>query len=204
MKCLVADGIVCLAEGCPTCTMVQNCPLAFTTTGRAVRRPRQQPFRAIHLGISILLLLISSAVSVLAQTVTLLPTSLSFGNQALSATSAAKNVTLKNGQSGALTISSITASGDYADTTTCGASLAAGASCTISVTFTPTATGSRTGTLTVTDSGSNSPQTVSLTGTGVLQATLTPASLSFGSQAVATSSVTNNRELICRWTKMLP
>jgi hypothetical protein len=34
------------------------------------------------------------------------------------------------------------------------------------VTFTPTATGTRTATLNVNDSANNSPQTVSLTGTG--------------------------------------
>ena len=125
-----------------------------------------------------------------AQSVTVTPSSLSFGNQALSITSTAKTVTLKNGTSGSITISSISASGDYAQTNSCGNSMAAGANCTISVTFTPTATGSRTGALTITDTGSNSPQTVSLSGTGVLQATVSPTSLSFGSRAVATTSTT--------------
>lgn len=134
----------------------------------------------------IISLLASSVVS--AQSVTVTPTSLSFGSQPLSITSGAKAATLKNGTSGPITISSVSVSGDYAQTNTCGASLAAGASCTISLTFTPTATGSRTGTLTITDSASNSPQTVSLSGTGVLQATVSPASLSFGSQALATTS----------------
>jgi IPT/TIG domain/Abnormal spindle-like microcephaly-assoc'd, ASPM-SPD-2-Hydin len=123
-----------------------------------------------------------------AQTVTVSPTSLSFGSQVVSTTSAAKAVTLKNGQSVVLTISSIAASGDYAQSNNCGTSLAAGASCIISVKFTPTTTGTRTGTLTVTDNASNSPQTVSLTGSGVLPAALTPTSLSFGSQVVGTTS----------------
>ena len=123
-----------------------------------------------------------------AQSVTVSPTSLSFGSQAVSITSSAKTVTLKNGTSSTLTISSISTSGDYAETNTCGTSLAASTNCTINVTFTPSTTGSRTGTLSISDSASNSPQTVSLTGTGVLQATLSPASLSFGSQAIATPS----------------
>lgn len=50
--------------------------------------------------------------------------------------------------------------------TTCGVSLGAKARCTISVAFTPTAIGTRTATLNVNDSVNNSPQTVSLTGTG--------------------------------------
>jgi hypothetical protein len=49
---------------------------------------------------------------------------------------------------------------------TCGASVAAGANCSVGVTFTPTATGAAAGTLTFTDSALNSPQAVSLSGTG--------------------------------------
>jgi phosphatidylethanolamine-binding protein (PEBP) family uncharacterized protein len=98
--------------------------------------------------------------------VTVSPSSLTFGAQAVNTTSPAQSVTLSNGTSSALAISSISASGDFAETNTCGTSLAAGANCTISVTFTPTATGTRSGTLTITDSDASSPQTVGLTGTG--------------------------------------
>jgi len=99
-------------------------------------------------------------------TVTLTPNSLNFGNQTVGVTSAPQNVTLANNQSVSLSITSITSSGDYAQTNTCGTSVAANSSCTISVTFTPTTTGTRTGTLTVTDNGPGSPQTASLTGVG--------------------------------------
>src|SRR4029077_14495146 len=61
---------------------------------------------------------------------------------------------------------------------TCGSSLAAGASCTISVTFTPTASGTRSGTLSVTDNAPGTPQTASLSGTGTV-VTLSPNSLKF-------------------------
>src|SRR5208337_1755393 len=107
-------------------------------------------------------------------------TSLSFGNQAVGSSSSAKNITLKSSGTATLGISSIAASGDYSQTNTCGASLAASAKCIISVTFAPTALGSRTGTVTITGNASNSPQTVSLTGTGIAQTTVSPASLSFG------------------------
>jgi|GEM_PF-2263648 len=140
----------------------------------------------------LLLAILLASVFAHAQTVTLSPASLSFGNQVVSIKSAAKNVTLKNGQTVALSISSIATSGDYAQTNNCGASLTAGASCVISVTFTPTTTGARTGTLTVTDNASNSPQTAPLTGTGVLPATLTPPSLGFGSEVVSTTSAAKN------------
>jgi len=99
----------------------------------------------------------------------LAPTSLTFGSQLLNTTSAAQTVTLTNTGTGPLTIVSIAASGDFAETNTCGtlpAMLAANANCMISVKFTPTATGARTGTLTITDDATGSPHTVGLTGTG--------------------------------------
>ncbi|MFZ3264074.1 MAG: Ig-like domain-containing protein [Terriglobales bacterium] len=118
---------------------------------------------------------------------TFTPATLAFGSQAVGTTSAAKTATLKNNQPTALTISSITISGgpapgDYAPGGTCPTSgtLAAGKTCTITVTLTPSSAGSRPATLTVSDSASTSPQTVALTGTGVVPVTLSPATLSFG------------------------
>ena len=134
--------------------------------------------------------------------VTAVPTSLSFGNQAIGLKSSASPVTVTNSQTTALTIKSITSSlGDYTTATTCPltpSTLAAGGSCTVSVFFTPAAAGSRKGTLTISDNASNSP-TVSLTGTGVIAATTNPTSLSFSSQALGTTStaktvtLTNNQ-----------
>jgi hypothetical protein len=57
--------------------------------------------------------------------------------------------------------------GDYLITNnTCGASVAGGASCSVSVAFKPTVTGTRKATLKVADNGGGSPQTASLTGIG--------------------------------------
>jgi len=58
----------------------------------------------------------------------------------------------------------VAVTGDFTETTTCKASLAAGKSCTVTVTFSPTAVGTRTGTLTI--NLSTGAQTVPLTGTG--------------------------------------
>jgi hypothetical protein len=108
-----------------------------------------------------------------APAVGLAPTSLTFGNQLLNTTSTAQTVTLTNTGTGALTISAIAASGDFAETsgaTACPvspATLAAGANCTISVTFKPTVAGARAGTLSITDNATGSPHTVPLTGTGI-------------------------------------
>jgi hypothetical protein len=122
--------------------------------------------------------------------VTLTPTSLTFVGQVLGGTSAAQVVTLSNTGSAALSISSITVSGDFAQLNTCGSSVAPGFSCKISVSFTPTALGNRYGSLTITDNASNSPQTVILSGTGLAApvVTLSTSSLTFASQSIGTTS----------------
>jgi hypothetical protein len=60
-------------------------------------------------------------------------------------------------------VTSITISGDFSQTNTCGTSVAAGGSCTISVIFAPQGSGPWTGTLTIVDAAGT--QTVALTGT---------------------------------------
>jgi hypothetical protein len=120
-----------------------------------------------------------------------------FGSLAVGTTSAAQTVTLSNTGTAALTVSGIALSGtnaaDFAQTNTCGTSVAAGTTCTISITFTPTAGGTRSATLTVTDNNnavSGSAQTVTLSGTGTQAAvTLSASSIAFGNQNVGTASV---------------
>src|SRR5207244_190656 len=80
-----------------------------------------------------------------ASAVSLTPSSVPFGNQPVSTTSAPQAVTLSNTVSAPLTISSIalggTNPGDFGQTNNCPLSpstLAASTSCTINVTFTPT------------------------------------------------------------------
>jgi hypothetical protein len=94
------------------------------------------------------------------------PSSLTFASQALNTTSNAQSVTVTNTGTAAATVSGIATSGDFSQTNTCGTSIAANGSCTVSVKFTPTASGTRTGSLTITSNASNSPSTVGLTGTG--------------------------------------
>jgi hypothetical protein len=98
--------------------------------------------------------------------VSLSPSTLAFTSQNLNTISTAQNVTLTNTGTGTLSVSSITASGQFGASNNCGATVASGANCTIQVTFDPTATGAQTGTLTISDNGAGSPQTVALSGTG--------------------------------------
>jgi hypothetical protein len=99
-------------------------------------------------------------------TITASPTSLAFGTVSVGSSSAPQTVTLKNTGSAGATISSITAGTGFAETNTCGSSLAAGASCTVSVTFTPTAASSYSASLTVNSNATDGTLTVPLTGTG--------------------------------------
>jgi hypothetical protein len=117
------------------------------------------------------------------------PTSLSFGNQPVNSSSSVQVIKLTNNTGGKLTIKNIAASANFSQTNNCGTGGAAGGTCTINVTFTPTTFGNVTGTLTLTDSYSTSPQTLPLTGVGVVAgAGFSPASLTFADQAVGTSS----------------
>ncbi|HEY3177512.1 MAG TPA: choice-of-anchor D domain-containing protein [Casimicrobiaceae bacterium] len=99
--------------------------------------------------------------------VSLTPPNFAFGSQQIGTTTVAQPLTLQNTGTGVLNITSIVASGDFAQTNTCGASLAASASCTINVTFTPTAAGVRSGSVIVTSNAPGSPHTSSLSGTGI-------------------------------------
>lgn len=116
-------------------------------------------------------------------------TSLTFANQSVGTTSGRQMVTLTNTGVATLTIASVTATGDFSATKTCGTSLAAGSSCSVGATFAPTQTGTRTGTLSIYDNAPGSPQVITLTGTGVAPAVLfSPTSLQFTSQLVGISS----------------
>jgi uncharacterized repeat protein (TIGR01451 family) len=129
------------------------------------------------------------------------PSSLDFGLQAIGSTSAAKTVTFSNNGSGSIGISSaaITSGGsDFAISSDgcSGTSVGGSSSCAVQVTFGPTATGPRAGTLTFTDDASDSPQTVSLSGTGTTLADVGvaisgPTSAASGSQQAYAITVSN-------------
>jgi phosphatidylserine/phosphatidylglycerophosphate/cardiolipin synthase-like enzyme len=131
---------------------------------------------------------------------TLTPTGLPFPVTIINSTSPAQTATLTNTGNATLSIASIalggTNSGNFAETNTCAATLAAGSSCTISVTFTPAAAASYIATLIVTDNAGNTAgttQSMQLTGSGtaapVPVATITPTSLTFPTTTVGQTSV---------------
>jgi hypothetical protein len=88
-----------------------------------------------------------------------------------------------------LVITGLAVSGNFSETDNCVGSLDVGASCTITVAFVALGTGG-TGAVTITDNASDTPQTLTLSGPNLTtpSAILSPASLTFASQAIGTTS----------------
>jgi hypothetical protein len=83
---------------------------------------------------------------------------------------AAQTVTLTNNGGVPLVVENIGIVGDFVIVpggNTCGSTVAVSVACTMQVAFAPTVGGPRAGTLTVTDNAANSPQTLTLAGSGV-------------------------------------
>ncbi len=90
---------------------------------------------------------------------------LNFGGARVGSPTLPQNIVLFNAGNGLLSIGSIKVSGDdFTMSTSCGSTLAAGASCTIRVTFLPQATGALSGTVTVIDNAGI--QRITLSGVG--------------------------------------
>lgn len=127
------------------------------------------------------------------------PASIAFGS-VKTGSSATQTITLTNTGSASVTVSQATATGTGFNLTglSLPLNLAAGQSASFSAVFAPGAAGSFTGSVSIISSASDSPAAVSLTGTGAAsQASVTPASVNFGSVAVgyrstATLTMTNS------------
>jgi hypothetical protein len=96
---------------------------------------------------------------------------LAFGDQFVGSSSSAQTVTLTNTGQAAVNLSAISIGGanplDFSQSNTCGLTLGASASCTISVTFKPTVLSARSAALSIADNAGGNPQIVSLSGSGV-------------------------------------
>jgi sugar lactone lactonase YvrE len=131
--------------------------------------------------------------------ITLSATSLSYGSIVVGQSSNSQSVTMTNTGAAALSITSIAVTGTNASSfvfaNTCGTSLAVGASCIIHGHFAPKAAGALKAAITITDSATGSPQSIALSGTGVVPAgpvTLSATSLSYPATTVGTSSTSQS------------
>jgi len=121
------------------------------------------------------------------------PTSAPFGSVNVGSTSATQVITVSNTGAGNATGLSYanTNAAEFLVTKTCGASLAAGATCTITLSYRPSAPGADAATYTITGAGGvNVPIALSGTGVAVGVATLqaSPPLLSFGNVTVGQTS----------------
>jgi hypothetical protein len=116
--------------------------------------------------------------------------SLSFAPQATGTTSNARDILLNNTGSVQVNISSISSSGDFAQTNNCGQNVSGGGNCTIQVTFTPSTMGAHAGTLSIASDAAGSPHNIVLSGTGASNAvvSLVPDPLFFGNVTVGSTS----------------
>jgi hypothetical protein len=123
------------------------------------------------------------------------PTSVNFGNQPQGGTSSAQTITVANAGNITLQIGPISLGGanptDFSFTNTnCGATVAAGANCSLRVNFIPTGVGTFSGDLIIADNSGNkqgSTQAITLSGMGTPPAPsagFSPATLNFGTQVV--------------------
>ena len=142
----------------------------------------------------------SPIANAIANTVTVSPKSYQFPSEAIHSTSTPFSIALTNTQTNAITISSIQVGTPFSQTNNCGTSLGAGKSCSISVRFAPTAVAYYTSNLVITDTATGSPQTIPVSGSGVVQVATVPKTggFYFYNQIVKTPStpqtlsVTNN------------
>jgi hypothetical protein len=136
----------------------------------------------------------ANTVSVLTDNViSLTPSVLAYGTQTSGpAYAVTKNTTLKNGGTTAYTVGAIAFIGayntDFTQKNTCGTSVAAGKTCTISVTFTPTASEAANAQMTITASN-GSVIAVQTIGTGNIPIYLAPRTMNFTTyQLIGTKS----------------
>jgi Abnormal spindle-like microcephaly-assoc'd, ASPM-SPD-2-Hydin len=124
-------------------------------------------------------------------TATLSPSSIDFGRQGFGIPSSPQIVTLTNTGGIALLPGNITITGDFSETDNCsGATVNAGASCTIQVTFQPAQTGSRSGQLSVSVNILGGALSVAMSGTGETPGVvnLSPGTIDFGQVEVGSTS----------------
>jgi HYDIN/CFA65/VesB family protein/ASPM-SPD-2-Hydin domain-containing protein len=121
--------------------------------------------------------------------VTLSATTLNFGTTEAGTMTAAQVVTLTNTGTAALDITQLSAGSAYQIFNDCPATVNAGASCTFGVVFQPQTAGTYSYSAQIKDNAPGSPQKVTLNGTATAPVVgLSPNALTFGTQAVGTTS----------------
>ncbi len=173
----------------PACVIQITCAGADLDTSPCVRQnddrqlPRSPPVlnksstlpflperivRWLHC-VLLFLFLSTSLVAQTAPAVALSSKSLTFGQQVSGTVSPAQTITVTNSGTANLTFTHISTVEPFIQTNKLCTTLAPGSSCTISVSFNPTSPGSYNRAVTIQDNASDSPQTINLSGTNLIQ-----------------------------------
>ena len=118
------------------------------------------------------------------------PTTITFPDAVVvtAASGSTETVAITNSGSGPFSLT-LALSGDFTDVTSCGNTLAGGATCAVTLTFVPTQPGTRSGLLTIMAGANFSPVYVSLSGTGLALLPVTNDAITFGSVPVGQPAV---------------
>jgi 6-phosphogluconolactonase (cycloisomerase 2 family) len=124
------------------------------------------------------------------------PSSTDFGMVTVGKTSGTKMISLVNTGNQIMAVSGITVAGtngaDFAESSTCGATLTPNSSCTISVSFLPSLSGAEQAILQISDNAAGTPQVAAISGTGVSTApglTISPSSVDFGTVLTGNTAI---------------
>ncbi|MCU1240038.1 MAG: repeat containing protein [Candidatus Acidoferrum typicum] len=122
------------------------------------------------------------------------PSALGFKAQSVGSSSSPQTITVNNASNVAINVLGATTTGDFSQTNSCG-SLQPGLTCGVDVTFVPTAVGVRTGSVQITNNSCQASLSISLTGTGMsdfsISATPTTQAVTVGASANYATSVTS-------------
>jgi hypothetical protein len=142
----------------------------FTPTGTGTRTSNLT-FTDSASGSPQVIVVKGSATAAVGSTLTFSNTSWAFGSYTVGSASPSATITITNGTStanfGTLTPGGTNSSDFSVITNTCTGAIAANATCSTTFSFSPGAVGSRSGSIIYNDDATGSPQTVTLTGTGV-------------------------------------
>jgi hypothetical protein len=138
-----------------------------------------------------------------ASAVRLSATTITFPGETVGTASTPESATLTNTGNATLNIASITLTGtnagDFtlAPASSCGATVAVHDTCTVNVTFTPGAVGARSAAVTLTDDALDSPESITLSGQGLLQPTadLSATNLTYSGAGVGSTSASQTATL---------
>jgi len=164
---VTASGDYGQTNNCATLASGETCTISVTFTPTATGpRPGSVSVASNASNSPLSVNLSGTGAPIQAPVIELSASSLTFGNRLVGAGAQVQSVTVRNRGGAPLAMGSITLTGEFVHTTTCGATVAPDGTCRIDVGFLPTIPGARFGRMTVTSNASNGTQFVDLAGTG--------------------------------------